>query len=891
MTAPESKNYIPPINRISTRTTASLFFLVIVIVLIISAGFLWVTTTEQEKIIYQYQEKSAEETSLIISLSFSKLIDNLVIFSESSHLTELNLKEQREDLINLLNDEKRLFHECTLLTPDGQEIVKISRFHTYLPEELGNQASDPIFIRALQGETAISPIFIFPQTGLISVNIATPVRDKKGETAFVFISTGSVLPLWSEIEKIDIGQNGYAYIVDSSGRFLAYQEASEILDRHGELMTALPPVQRFISGEEASNMEISPYIGLKGEEVIGSFSGISGTDWAVIAELPTYEAFEYINRMILVIIAAMSLGLIFSAILGLFLSRYLTEPVLSLTSIVTKIGQGKPAPHIKETSRADEIGILARGIEQMQKSLRESYLDQELRISELTLARERLRFSEEQYRALFEHSEDPLVLVEEDQSISLVNKKFEELWGFNREEIIGKKKWTEFVATLEDLDMMTSYNQKRTAGEDNVPNVYNFKLKTNSGEIRDILLSITRMPGSNQTLAALIDITEQKRYEQELIQKNKDLSDAYEKLTANEEELRESYDTLTIYEQKLRKSEQKYRNIVEDQTDLILRFTPQNKIIFGNDKFFSFFHADHKGILENEINLSDIRLFPSEILMQISSLTPESPVIYSENKVILPDGEEKWLNSSIRGIFSDAGTVIEYQAVARDITFQKKTEEALDKARSKLNLLNAITFEDIRNYIFTLSGYLELKKDMISDQDTLALIEKEQSLVKKVSQSLDFAKDYQDMGIRPPYWQNVLQVYLFAISHLDLTHIERIEEIKGVLIYADPLLEKVFYNLALNLVTHGKDIVTKLHLHSELRNGELIIIFEDNGPGIEDEKKEILFSRRDGLKKGLGLYFTSEVLAITGISIRETGTPGKGARFEIIVPRGKYKYE
>ena len=50
----------------------------------------------------------------------------------------------------------------------------------------------------------------------------------------MLIATGSVVPLWSEIEKIDIGQNGYAYIVDSSGRFLAYQEASEILDRHGE---------------------------------------------------------------------------------------------------------------------------------------------------------------------------------------------------------------------------------------------------------------------------------------------------------------------------------------------------------------------------------------------------------------------------------------------------------------------------------------------------------------------------------------------------------------------------------------------------------------------------------------------------------------------------------
>lgn len=102
----------------------------------------------------------------------------------------------------------------------------------------------------------------------------------------------------------------------------------------------------------------------------------------------------------------------------------------------------------------------------------------------------------------------------------------------------------------------------------------------------------------------------------------------------------------------------------------------------------------------------------------------------------------------------------------------------LERARNKLTLLNAITFEDIRNYIFTLSGYLEVHKDMVSDPSVLSVFEKEKTIVKKVSQSLEFAKDYQDMGIRPAHWQNVLQVYLYAISHLDLSHIERVKRSK-----------------------------------------------------------------------------------------------------------------
>jgi signal transduction histidine kinase len=41
---------------------------------------------------------------------------------------------------------------------------------------------------------------------------------------------------------------------------------------------------------------------------------------------------------------------------------------------------------------------------------------------------------------------------------------------------------------------------------------------------------------------------------------------------------------------------------------------------------------------------------------------------------------------------------------------------------------------------------------------------------------------------------------------------------------------------------------------------------------------------------GLGLFLSREILAITGITITENGTPGKGARFEITVPEGMYRF-
>ena len=65
-----------------------------------------------------------------------------------------------------------------------------------------------------------------------------------------------------------------------------------------------------------------------------------------------------------------------------------------------------------------------------------------------------------------------------------------------------------------------------------------------------------------------------------------------------------------------------------------------------------------------------------------------------------------------------------------------------------------------------------------------------------------------------------------------------------------------------------------------------MIACEDDGVGIPTDEKEQIFDRAYGRNSGYGLFLAREVLAITGLGIRETGTPGEGARFEILVPHG-----
>jgi signal transduction histidine kinase len=225
----------------------------------------------------------------------------------------------------------------------------------------------------------------------------------------------------------------------------------------------------------------------------------------------------------------------------------------------------------------------------------------------------------------------------------------------------------------------------------------------------------------------------------------------------------------------------------------------------------------------------------------------------------------------------------------RDITERRRTEEALNRATKKLNLLNQITFSDIQSSVFSLSGYFELERSSAAgDEKAHQYLDKEGRIIQTINETLKFATNYQNLGLVPPLWQGVTQSFLYGISHLDMGHIARRLDVDDLEIYADPLLEKVFFTLAENVVLHA-GTVTEIALHYRETPDGITLFFEDNGTGIPPGLKERIFERRYGEKQGMGLFLVREILSITGITIRESGEPQKGARFEIVVPKEAYR--
>ena len=166
-----------------------------------------------------------------------------------------------------------------------------------------------------------------------------------------------------------------------------------------------------------------------------------------------------------------------------------------------------------------------------------------------------------------------------------------------------------------------------------------------------------------------------------------------------------------------------------------------------------------------------------------------------------------------------------------------------------------------------------------------------QEATSTIERQITFTKDYQDIGVSEPAWQDLAETVRRASA---LVHNERISidiDVGNVRVLADPLLEKVFYNLIDNALRYGGEPLTTIQLLAREDESGLVIIFEDDGIGITRKDKSRIFDRGVGQNTGLGLFLVREILSITGITISETGEAGKGATFKIHVPRGRYAFD
>jgi len=224
-----------------------------------------------------------------------------------------------------------------------------------------------------------------------------------------------------------------------------------------------------------------------------------------------------------------------------------------------------------------------------------------------------------------------------------------------------------------------------------------------------------------------------------------------------------------------------------------------------------------------------------------------------------------------------------------DTTESRQYRQAIIEINKKLNILSSITRHDILNQITVLEGYFDLIKESVQDDlQCVTYLEKLHGVFDKIERHILFTRDYQNMGVEEPRWQHVGDTVNEAIKSLGNTNVTFYTRTGDLFVFADSMLVRVLYNLFENAIRHGHH-VTIIQTTFERRGNNGVIIVLDNGIGIPDTEKERIFEKGVGSNSGLGLFLVQNILAITGIEIQETGTYTKGARFEILIPPGKYR--
>ncbi len=262
-------------------------------------------------------------------------------------------------------------------------------------------------------------------------------------------------------------------------------------------------------------------------------------------------------------------------------------------------------------------------------------------ISERKAAEEALKKSANLYRTIFETTGTATIIIEADMTVSLMNSEMQKLLGYQKEEIEGKIKWTSLIDPM-DVERMAGYHVLRRDLPDNAPRNYEFRLLTRFRGKRDVVLTIAMIPGTNQSVASILDITDRKQAE----------------------------DALQV-------SEARYRAIVEDQTELICRFLPDGNISFVNETYCRYFNQSREEVLGSDFK-SVFAAEDQEIVnQQINDLSRANPVITGETQLHLAGGQVRWQQWTHRAIFNEQGVLLDYQSVGRDVTARKQAEERL----------------------------------------------------------------------------------------------------------------------------------------------------------------------------------------------------------------------
>lgn len=161
-------------------------------------------------------------------------------------------------------------------------------------------------------------------------------------------------------------------------------------------------------------------------------------------------------------------------------------------------------------------------------------------------------------------------------------------------------------------------------------------------------------------------------------------------------------------------------------------------------------------------------------------------------------------------------------------------------------------------------------------------------MTETINRQITRTRNYDALGTEPPEWQNIRYLADEIVTGMDIGDLSYLNELPLVEVYVDDLFADVLRTIVENASLHAEGATRLTMQFSETGDGGILTI-EDDGCGISARYKEKIFSHGFSQGAGGGLFIARAIAEVTGIELCETGSFGRGARFELHIPRSGYR--
>jgi|GEM_PF-2436010 signal transduction histidine kinase len=388
-------------NRLATRVTIIFFLAMAALLIVLAALFAWIIYDSQQISVAALQRETAQRAATTIDAHLQSLrapIANAVQLR--ADLFQQTPSEQQRFLTNLLVQNPS-YIELALLDEQGQVIAAVARMGHRLENVERDADRSAAFQAAQAGQPYLSRVHLTTPNRAPYIVMSQPFDKPRG----VLVVWMNLNHVWEITAQVQVGDSGYAYILDAEGNLIAGRDVARVIARENPLHNN-PELRDLLRDASAAGN----YSGLNGEMVLGAHAPIASTSWMIVVETPRREADLILYRALALIGILLVVSIVMAAGIARYLALRLLKPIERLRHGVGLIAQGQ-LDHTIVLKTDDEIQELANEFNTMTASLRRARMENE------TWTRELERRVEERTAQVIDQKQQ-LAVLEERQRIA-----------------------------------------------------------------------------------------------------------------------------------------------------------------------------------------------------------------------------------------------------------------------------------------------------------------------------------------------------------------------------------------------------------------------------------------------------------------------------------------